>query len=250
MIICSGTPAGVPFLFLLMTYSVTDLRAINTCLASVGQAPVTTVTADANNGDIYDPDPPTNPNVAMVWNAIQEVSREVQSEGWTFNTENHFPINVNGSNQIEVPANVLQMELTDDWWTFDRNRAVETNAIEKTYTPDAVMRDNGGTAMMYDKANHTYLWNYNPTYFDMIWLRNFDEVPPIVLDFIVARAASLCALRMLGDGTQYQLLQQRELYCRAQAMQYETSQGDYSYFGAPPGGFHYRGYQPFQTLSR
>ena len=53
-----------------------ELPAINQILASVGQAPVTTLDQ-------------TNPDVAIAYDTLLQVSREVQSEGWTFNTEEH-----------------------------------------------------------------------------------------------------------------------------------------------------------------
>ena len=56
------------------TGSATELQAINQVLASVGQAPVTTLEQ-------------TNPDVAIVISTLDQVSREVQAEGWTFNQE-------------------------------------------------------------------------------------------------------------------------------------------------------------------
>ena len=54
-----------------------ELPAINQILAAVGQAPVTTL------------DQP-NPDVAIAYDTLLQVSREVQSEGWTFNREEHY----------------------------------------------------------------------------------------------------------------------------------------------------------------
>ena len=51
----------------------TELEAINRMLSAIGQAPVTTVEE-------------TNPDVAICKRTLYQVSQEVQSEGWTFNT--------------------------------------------------------------------------------------------------------------------------------------------------------------------
>ena len=59
--------------------SQTELQAVNEILASVGQAPVTTLEQ-------------TNPDVAIAYNTLLEVNREVQAEGWTFNKESCIPI--------------------------------------------------------------------------------------------------------------------------------------------------------------
>ncbi len=64
-----------------MSFPTTDaqgeLQAVNQILASVGQAPVTTLEQ-------------TNPDVAIAYQTLLEVSREVQAEGWTFNKEGHY----------------------------------------------------------------------------------------------------------------------------------------------------------------
>ena len=68
------------------TGSKTELQAINQILASVGQAPVTTLetetvtTSDGSTVTVV-----TNPDVAIAYDTLLEVSREVQAEGWTFN---------------------------------------------------------------------------------------------------------------------------------------------------------------------
>jgi hypothetical protein len=57
------------------TYAVsTELDAVNQILSSVGQAPVTTL-------DLQ------NPEVSIVLNTLREINKQVQAEGWIFNTE-------------------------------------------------------------------------------------------------------------------------------------------------------------------
>jgi hypothetical protein len=46
------------------------------------------------------------------------------------------------------------------------------------------------------------------------------------------------------------MLQQKEAYMRAMALEYETNQGDYSFFGKPDGAHPYVGYQPYHALKR
>ena len=54
-----------------------QLDAVNEMLMSVGQTPVTQLEA-------------TNPDVALAFETLTQVSRGVQAEGWTFNRENHL----------------------------------------------------------------------------------------------------------------------------------------------------------------
>tara|TARA_R100001082_G_scaffold78705_1_gene46174 strand:- start:825 stop:1736 length:912 start_codon:yes stop_codon:yes gene_type:complete len=83
------------------TNATTELPAVNQILASVGQAPVTTLDQ-------------TNPDVAIAYDTLIQVSQEVQAEGWTFNKEYDYPFTPDNDNHIIYPPNVLQMDLTED----------------------------------------------------------------------------------------------------------------------------------------
>ena len=61
------------------TNATQELPAVNQILQSCGQAPVTTLDQ-------------TNPDVAIAYQTLLEVSREVQAEGWSFNKEFHYEI--------------------------------------------------------------------------------------------------------------------------------------------------------------
>jgi len=175
---------------------------------------------------------PTNPDVAIALNTLREVSREVQAEGWTFNKEYDYPITPNASNQILIPNNVLQMDLNRNY-TQNINR-------------DSVNR--GGK--LYDRTAHSYTWEDETVYVDIIWELDWGNIPEPVQAFIVARAASIVSSRIIGDTNQFQMLQQKEAFARSMAIEYECNQGDYSYFGSPKGGDYYQSYQPYQTLIR
>ena len=83
------------------TNSQLELPAVNQILQSCGQAPVTTLDQ-------------TNPDVAIAYQTLLEVSREVQAEGWSFNKEFHYVMVRNTDNQIEIPNNMLQIDATDN----------------------------------------------------------------------------------------------------------------------------------------
>ena len=73
----------------------------------------------------------------------------------------------------------------------------------------------------------------------------------VVQDFIVARTATFVSQRIVGDQAQYQMLQQQEAYSRALALEYETQQGQFTFFGHPQGQTnYYQSYQPFHALKR
>ena len=174
----------------------------------------------------------TNPDVAIALNTLREVSREVQAEGWTFNKEYDYTITPDNNNEVLIPNDVLQMDL-------NRDRTVNLNR-------DSVNR--GGK--LYDRMAHSYKWTDDTLYVDIIWELSWGSIPEPIQAFIIARAASIVSSRIVGDPNQYQMLQQKEAFTRAMALEYETSQGDYTYFGAPKGGNYYQSYQPFHTLQR
>ena len=174
----------------------------------------------------------TNPDVAIALNTLREVSREVQAEGWTFNKEYDYPITPNASNEILIANNVLQMDLN------------------KTYTQNMTRDSVNRGGKLYDRTAHSYKWTDETVYVDIIWELDWASIPEPIQAFIVARAAVVVSSRIIGDGNQYQMLQQKEAFTRAMALEYETSQGDYSFFGQPKGGDFYQSYQPYQTLIR
>ena len=174
----------------------------------------------------------TNPDVAIALNTLREVSREVQAEGWTFNKEYDYTITPDNNNEVLIPNDVLQMDL-------NRDRTVNLNR-------DSVNR--GGK--LYDRMAHSYKWTDDTLYVDIIWELSWGSIPEPIQAFIIARAASIVSSRIVGDPNQYQMLQQKEAYTRAMALEYDCNQADHSYFGAPKDGNYYRAYSPFNTLMR
>ena len=174
----------------------------------------------------------TNPDVAIALNTLREVSREVQAEGWSFNTEFDYKITPDSNDEVLIADDVLQMDL---------NRS-HTENIEK----DAIYR--GGK--LYDKKAHSYKWTAETVYVDIVWYFEWANIPAPIQAHIVARAAAIVSSRIIGDVNQYQILQQKEALTRAQAMEYECSQGDYTFFGSPDQGNYYQAYKPFHTLQR
>ena len=208
------------------TNATQELPAVNEILASVGQAPVSTLDH-------------TNPDVAIAYDTLLQVSREVQAEGWTFNKEYDYP-QTTTNKQYVIPTNMLQVDLA------------EGNITSRVATGNkAVVRREG---KLYDKHNHTFNIRDDDTAdnlkLDVVWLFDWVDLPAPIQDYIISRAATIVSSRIVGDGGQYQMLQQREAHTRAIAQEYETQQGDYTFFGHPKGQNYYNSYQPYQALYR
>lgn len=209
-----------------------QLDAVNEMLAAVSQAPVNQLEA-------------TNPEVALAFDTLTRVSREVQAEGWTFNTEYHVKqsrtnVTVAGVTQtrIAIPNDIIQIDLTTDHNNASHNSVVRYDA---DCTPAGLY--------LYDRQKHTFNWDYDPDC-DVRKLYDYIYLPKPIQDYILARATTLFSNRVVGDTNQYTLLKSIEAEKKAVALEYECSQGDFTFFGHPEGGNFYTSYQPYTALSR
>ena len=196
----------------------TELDAVNQILSSVGQAPVTTL-------DLQ------NPEVFTAVNTLREQSKQVQLEGWSFNTERHYVLKPDtNTKKIGVPSNML---------------AIDSNVQTHRDKYDLVLRQ----GFVYDRHKHTYEFDNDVTA-DILWYWDFQYLPPGIQQYVTAKAARMCATKMVGDAQLNQLLAEQEASTRAAVIEEECNQGDYSFFGFRDGENYYNSYQPYRALSR
>jgi hypothetical protein len=201
------------------TYTPSQLDAVNEILGSVGQAPVTVLDQ-------------TNPEVAFAFTTLMEISREVQAEGWAFNREFEYPLTPDSNGYINIPANVLQMDLSQ-------------SLVNEPY--DTVIRE----GKLYDKLNHTFKWVPTKEYhFDILWLFPYDDLPQPFKAYVTAKASTRAATRLVGDVNLAQTLSAYEAMRRVSCLEYECNQGDYTMFGFKKGNDFYNSYQPYNVLAR
>ena len=65
----------------------TELSAVNSILGAIGQSPITQL-KDTTTGSLIS----TNPEISFIYNILTEVNKDVQNEGWHFNTEEHVKV--------------------------------------------------------------------------------------------------------------------------------------------------------------
>ena len=202
----------------------TELDAVNSILMSVGETPVNTLTVQS-------------PEVAIAQKTLRQVCREIQAEGWSYNTENQYPIDLDTNNQCIIPNNVLQLDL---------------NIFEHGKDYDVVRRSDNGVMKVYDKKNHTFTFeNCSKLYFDIIWMLDFEDLPQTFKDYITTRASRIASNRMVNSQPSAKLLEADEAAARAAAVQYEMQQSDHNIFS----DFQYQQdantvYRPFKVLRR
>jgi len=196
------------------TYKYTKLQAVNIILSNIGQAPVTTLSS-------------VNPMVSTALGILNEVTTSALGEGWAFNTERAYPLLPNIDGHILVPENVI---------SYDSH----PNSLH-----DLVTRN----GRLYDKIAHTDVFT-GEIELDVVWFFDFEDLPQPVRNYITVRAANVFAGRVVGSSEAVRFGQQEEALARAELLEYETQQGDYSFFQSSDGTNPIRTYTPIQVISR
>jgi len=195
----------------------TELSAVNSILGSIGQSPLTTLNFN-------------NPETAFVYNLLVESNKDIQNEGWHFNTEENVKVTPDTTTKyIVIPSNYLRYDLHD-------------KRIDKTKD---LVRRNG---RLYDLVEHTDQFTEDQ-YLDIVTLYPFSDVPPVFQRYIISRASVRAAVQQVANKELAALLQIQEQSARANVMDYECSQGDHNYMGWPE-KTAYAPFQPFQILNR
>lgn len=78
----------------------TKIEAVNSMLSAVGEAPITNLDEDLAEAQ-------------MAVNMLDVVSREVQSRGWSWNTDRKRKMNISSNGQILIPVNAMKIEAVD-----------------------------------------------------------------------------------------------------------------------------------------
>jgi hypothetical protein len=161
-----------------MSLTVTSkLEAINTMLTSIGEIPVSSITNATTN------------DVSIAIQILDHVSREVQARGWFFNTDINYSLTPNNSNQIELPANALRVELADG---YRRHDFVERNR------------------KLYDRVNNTFTITDNIKV-NIVFLLDFSELPEVARHYILVRASRIFQDRMLVSSELHKFHEMDEL---------------------------------------
>ena len=145
----------------------TELEAVNVCLANIGESPVSAITGNITV------------DAALARDLLRQVTREVQTHGFYWNTELNYKLIPNTAYNLALPANVLSVDTTGD----DKNK-------------DLVARGR----ILYDRVKHTYTFT-EPVYVDIVVALGFEELPEIARRYIAVRAARIYQERVMGNSS-------------------------------------------------
>lgn len=195
----------------------TELEAVNAMLSAIGEAPVATV--DDNEDE----------DVLLVVRTLRNAAREVQAQGWKFNTEFNLPLapTVASFNWTEPDATTLPIQI----YTPPANMATfRVSALPSQVLGsygqilDLILRPSkqytaGDPAapvlVFYDRARNRdglpVSENRSFIYIDPVWLYDFEFLPETARRYITVLASRRFAQESLGDPQQSAFKQQDEL---------------------------------------
>tara|TARA_Y100001972_G_C7501992_1_gene254026 strand:+ start:45 stop:653 length:609 start_codon:yes stop_codon:yes gene_type:complete len=179
----------------------TELEAVNIMLASIGEAPINTLTGTL----------PVDAKLAQ--NTLSEINKEVQSEGWSFNTEIDKVLTRNGSNNINLSNDII---------SADPN-------IHHHPDIDAIQRG----LKLYDRQNHTFTFEADLKC-TVVFLRDFDEIPEPARRYITIKAARTFVDRLVGDQGLRSFNKEDEIRARAILMETDLENGDHNLLRGDP----------------
>ncbi len=179
----------------------TELEAINIMLAAIGEAPVNSLTGLL----------PVDARTAQ--NTLTEINKEVQSEGWSFNTEIDVTLTRDGSNQINLPANVLRVDAN----------------IHQHPTIDPIQRG----LKLYDRQNNKYEFDED-LICTVVYFREFNEITEQARRYINIKAARVFVDRLIGDQGLRTYTQEDETRARAILTESDYANADHNLLRGDP----------------
>ena len=181
----------------------TELEAVNTILSTIGEAPLNTLSGSL----------PVDGTVAK--NVLSEVAREVQSQGWHFNTHINVTLARNTDNKIPLATNVVRVEIDPRKYSKGDYNIVQRDSF------------------LYNLAKNEETFDTNFQDATAVYLLPFDEIPEQAKRYITIRSARIFHDRTLGANTIHKFSQEDEAKALSILKQAESHTGDYSIFDTP-----------------
>ena len=198
-----------------ITHRTTELEAVNTILSTIGEAPLNTLIGTL----------PVDGTVAK--NVLNEVSRDVQSEGWHFNTHYKVQLARNTANKIPLATNIVRVELNPRKYPKQDYDVVQRNDL------------------LYNLATNSDVFEKNFEDVVVVYLLNFADIPEQAKKYITIRSARIFHDRTLGANALHKFTTEDEKKAYSILLQAESATGDYSIFDTPEQNYivnRYRGY--------
>jgi hypothetical protein len=169
-----------------------ELAAVNDMLAAIGESPVSSLEGDPNA------------DVANCRRILNQVNREIQSKGWTFNIEEAASLLPNAISGL-IPYLPSYLRMTTSGGTAYINRA----------------------GFVYDRTTKTDIFT-DPIEVDLIRLKQYSEMPECFRSYIVTKASRRFNIRFFGAGEIEGSLQEQESDAWQAIQEYELDFGGFN----------------------
>jgi len=180
----------------------TELESVNIMLAAIGESPINSLTGTL----------PVDARLAQ--STLAEQNKDVQSEGWSFNTEIDVTLTRDGTTkQIALPTDVLRIDAN----------------IHQHPNVDPIQRE----LKMYDRLNNKYEFDED-LICTVVYFRTFNEIPEPARRYITIKAARVFVDRLVGDDGLRTYTQQDETRARAVLMETDLSNADHNVLRGDP----------------
>lgn len=180
-----------------MTTPTTQLSAVNSMLSTIGEAPVNSLSSGLIDAETAE-------------TVLNEVSRDVQSLGWNFNSESNYTVAADTDGNVVLPDNIVR---------------ADTTKTRRSSKNEYVQRGN----KMYDKVNHTYNIGQGLT-LDVVVLLPFELLPEVARRYVTVKASRLFQERVVGSDTLSTVNRADEDKAYLALKEMEGDNGDYNIF--------------------
>lgn len=206
----------------------TELDAVNACLVAGGEAPVSTVVGQ-------------RPDVLAAQQLVREASREVQSEGWRFNTEFGLEIlpdgDIDWTDSTDTTTTLNVFVPPPNLLTF----TVSAHPLQQgSFNLDTVVRPSrlydgganvaGGTLVFYDRTLNRDGLERTAIYIDPVWMWDFDKLPQSARQYIMVKAKRAYLKQVVQDYAAADRLAEDESKALRTLRKEEQEVDDYNVF--------------------
>lgn len=179
--------------------TLTELDAVNTMLAALGEAPLTTINTPRED-------------VALAVNLLRSAAVEVQTEGWKFNTEFGFELGPAGSLVWPGTTTTLWAYVPPaDLLAFEVTRTPEQQELDLVIRPPVYYP---APLVFYDRAANRDGLELDTLKIDPVWLWEFNELPQSARRYITILATRRFCEQALGAPDRVVYSQRDELMAR------------------------------------
>ncbi|MFZ9536525.1 MAG: hypothetical protein ACO28M_10955 [Vulcanococcus sp.] len=193
------------------------LEAVNRVLQMMGEAPVNSLQGQF-------------PLAKQAQDAITDVSRKLQAEGWSFNTDYERTLVRDNTNQILVGDNVSRV------------------VVDPYLYPSLDVVQRG--AKLYDRRNKSYTFTTDLVA-DVTYILEWDELPEHARQFITVKSGRQLQEAIVSSSELTRLNLTLELEARSQFLEEETTKSEHSMLrGNPNHTGVLRTYLPSRAIAR